>query len=37
MPFRSKRQRGWLFTHKPALARKWARKYGTRIRKKKGK
>jgi hypothetical protein len=31
MPFKSKRQRGWMFRNKPALARKWARKYGTKI------
>lgn len=35
MPFRSKKQRKYLFANKPALAKKWAKKYGTKIRRKK--
>ena len=35
MPFRSKRQRGYLFAKKPKIARRWAKKYGTKIRRKK--
>ena len=31
MPFKSKKQRAFLFAKKPRLARKWARKYGTKI------
>lgn len=35
MPFRSKKQRKYLFANKPALAKKWAKKYGAKIRRKK--
>ena len=28
MPFKSKAQQGYLFAKKPALAKKWADKYG---------
>lgn len=31
MPFRSKKQRAFLYARKPRLARKWARKYGSKI------
>jgi hypothetical protein len=31
MPFRSEKQRKYLFANKPALAKKWAKKYGTKI------
>jgi len=34
-PFVSKRQRAYLFAKKPALAKRWAKKYGTKIKKKK--
>jgi hypothetical protein len=37
MPFRSSKQRGWMFANKPKTARKWARKYGTKPKGKKGK
>lgn len=33
-PFRSARQRRYLYAKKPALARKWAKKYGTKVKKK---
>lgn len=29
MPFRSEAQRKFLFAKKPAIAKKWAHKYGT--------
>ena len=35
MPFRSKRQRAYLYAKHPKLARKWARKYGNKIRRRK--
>jgi hypothetical protein len=35
MPFRSKKQRAYLFAKHPAVAKKWAKKYGTKIVKKK--
>lgn len=28
MPFKSERQRRYLYANKPKLARKWSRKYG---------
>ncbi len=31
MPFRSKKQRAYLYVHKPALAKRWAKKYGNKI------
>lgn len=31
MTFKSKAQRAYLFINEPALAKKWARKYGTKI------
>ena len=34
MPFKSKKQRAYLFAKEPKLAREWARKYGTKIEKK---
>jgi hypothetical protein len=38
MPFKSAKQRRWMFANKPKLAKKWAKKYGTKPRgKKKGK
>ena len=35
MPFKSKKQRAWMFANKPALAHRWAKKYGSKPRKKK--
>ena len=35
MPFKSKAQRAYLFAREPAIAKKWAKKYGTKIKKKK--
>lgn len=31
MPFRSARQRRYMFARHPRIARRWARTYGTRI------
>jgi hypothetical protein len=36
MPFKSEKQRAYLFANKPKLAKKWADKYGTKILKAKG-
>jgi hypothetical protein len=33
MPFKSKKQMRWMFANKPAMAKKWAHKYGTKIKK----
>lgn len=30
MPFKSEKQRKYLFANKPKLAQKWAKKYGTK-------
>lgn len=35
MPFRSAKQRRFMFTKHPKIAHRWARKYGTKIRRKK--
>jgi len=37
MPFRSERQRKWMFKNKPELAKKWSGKYGSKIVQKKKK
>ena len=37
MPFRSKRQRRYMFARHPKIAKRWAKKYGTKIRRKKSK
>lgn len=34
MPFRSKKQRAYLYAKHPRVAKRWARKYGTKIRRK---
>lgn len=34
MPFRSAKQRRWMFANIPKIAKKWAKKYGTKVRKK---
>jgi len=28
MPFKSNKQRRWMYSNKPALAKRWAKKYG---------
>jgi len=37
MPYRSSKQRAYLHAKKPALAKKWDREYGGKIKKKKRK
>ena len=37
MPFRSTKQRKFMYAKHPKLARKWARKYGNKIRRTKKK
>lgn len=37
MPFRSEKQKGWLWSNKPEIARKWAHEYGSKIQPKKNK
>ena len=37
MPFRSEKQRKYLFAKKPAIAKKWSKKYGSKIIKKRKK
>ena len=32
MPFKSKKQRAWMFKNKPDIAKKWAKKYGYKVR-----
>jgi hypothetical protein len=36
MPFKSEKQRAYLFANEPAVAKRWAKKYGTKVAKKKG-
>ncbi len=36
-PFKSEKQRRWLWMHEPKIAKKWAHKYGSKIKKKKKK
>ena len=33
MPFKSEKQRKYLFAKEPAIAKKWTKKYGSKIRK----
>ena len=33
MPFRSAKQRRFMYARHPALAKRWAKKYGTKVRK----
>lgn len=33
-PFKSAKQRRWMFANKPRLAKRWAAKYGTKIKSK---
>ena len=35
MPFKSIKQRKYLYSKKPALAKKWASKYGNKVKSKK--
>lgn len=35
MPFKSEKQRRYLWMHHPKIAKRWAHKYGSKIRKKK--
>jgi hypothetical protein len=35
MPFRSERQKRWMFKNKPSMAKKWVEKYGSKVVKKK--
>jgi|TARA_Y100001970_G_C13931072_1_gene698277 hypothetical protein len=38
MPFKSEKQRRYMYKNKPAIAKKWSKKYGKKIKKsKKGK
>lgn len=37
MPFRSKKQRAYMYANHPGIARRWAKKYGNKIRPKKKK
>lgn len=40
MPFKSKRQRSWMWANKPSMAKSWTKKYGSKIKgskKKRGK
>lgn len=37
MPFKSEKQRKWLWKFKPRLAKKWTKKYSSKIKAKKGK
>jgi hypothetical protein len=32
MPYRSKKQRSWMHIHTPAIAKRWDKKYGGKIR-----
>jgi len=31
MPFKSAKQRRFMFAKKPAIAKRWAKKYGTKV------
>lgn len=35
MPFRSQKQRKYMYSQHPEIAKRWAKKYGNKIRKKK--
>lgn len=32
MPFKSKKQRNWMWANKPKMARRWTEKYGSKVR-----
>jgi hypothetical protein len=31
MPYKSKKQRGWMYVNEPEIAEKWDKKYGGKI------
>jgi hypothetical protein len=33
MPFKSKKQRAWMYANKPEMAKEWTKKYGSKIKK----
>lgn len=33
MPFKSKKQRAWMYANEPAIAKRWSKKYGSKIKK----
>lgn len=33
MPFKSKKQRAWMWANKPDMAKEWTEKYGSKIKK----
>lgn len=33
MPYKSKKQRIWMHIHEPAVAKRWDKKYGSKIKK----
>lgn len=33
MPFKSRKQEKWMWANKPKIARKWANKYGSKLKK----
>jgi hypothetical protein len=35
MPYKSKKQRAWMHINEPEIAKKWDKKYGGKIKKKK--
>ena len=35
MPFKSEKQRRYMYKNKPAIAKEWSKKYGKKIKKKK--
>jgi hypothetical protein len=37
MPFRSHKQRRWMWANKPSMAKKWTKKYGSKPKPKSGK
>jgi len=37
MPFKSEKQRKWMWVNKPEIAKKWTKRYGSKIKKKKKK
>lgn len=37
MPFKSSKQRAWMWANKPDLAKRWTEKYGSKPRKKRKK
>ena len=36
-PFRSRKQRAWMWANQPKIAKRWARKYGSKIKRKRKK